>query len=201
MARCDRYNVTIQSMNVTRIDDGFLGGDLEALFTFTVNGQAQVYENRDLNVGFHSIGRAFTVEAPNDAAQIIIAATGVEDDPAFDDPLVGFTRIFGQAQDWGVGHHAENLSDGNITYTLNYQIDCISSTLFPLPREVLLALGREKAATKKAKPPLSDEVLLASSLNRLQKHGWKLIGTDAKEYVFEGTGALPMMILQHFIRK
>jgi hypothetical protein len=93
----------VDSIDVSAIDDGFLGGDLEVTFTFVVNGVAQTWTNNALGTGVTPIGITFFVPVPVPSSTITFEVSGVEDDIFFDDPLAGFPRTFGQPENWGVG--------------------------------------------------------------------------------------------------
>ena len=198
--RCDLYQLTIVSMNVSAIDDGFLGGDLEATFTFTVNGESKVYENEDLDVGTHSIGIPFLVPVPANSSTITLFVSGVEDDTFFDDTLPGFTQVWGQAQNWGIGAQSGSASHSNITYTLNYTITCGRQTTVAVSRAALLQYGQEKAKKRKA-TGRSDTTLVGWSVDRLRRDGWEVVQTTGQEYVFRGVGPLAGQVERKFGQK
>jgi hypothetical protein len=196
--RCDLYTVTIVSMNVTSTDDGFLGGDLEATFTFTVNGESRVWVNNDLGVGSHSIGITFSVPVPADSSTITVSASGVEDDTFDDDVLAGFTQVWGQAQNWGVGSQTGSASDSNITYTLNYTITCArQQAVSTVSRAALLAYGQDKAKQRKAEG-VSETTLVGWSVDRLRRAGFELVQAGEREYHFKGAGTLPARVERRF---
>ncbi len=199
--RCTRYQVTITSIDVAAIDDGFLGGDLEATFTFVVNGQVQTWVNPDLAVGTSPIGLTFFVDVPADTSTIVLEVSGVEDDPVFDDPLTGFTHVWGQAQNWGVGFQSGSASDSNITYTLNYQITCARQVTVSISREVLMAYAQEKAGKRKKAQPPSASTLLSWGLDRVRRANWELVQATDKEFVFKGYGKFPVLLERKYARK
>lgn len=192
--RCTRYRVTIVSMNVTAVDDGFLGGDLEATFTFVVNGQARTWVNEDLGTGVHNIGITFFVDVPSDTSTITLEVSGVEDDPVFDDPLAGFTHVWGQAQNWGVGAQSGAASDSNITYTLNYEIVCAQPTTVAIRRDVLMAYAKERVETRSKAQAPGASTLLSWSLDRFRRAGWELVQATEQQYVFKGYGTFPVLL-------
>jgi hypothetical protein len=191
---CRRYRLTIDSINVTAIDDGFLGGNLEVTFTFTVNGQAQSYVNNDLGTGTTSIGMTFFVDVPTDTSTIALSVSGIEHDPFFDDPLAGFTAVFGQAQNWGLGFQTGSASDSNITYTLNYTITCARSRDVTVSRETLVAYGRAKAAQRGVEA--SDNALASWALSRFGRDTWEVVQASGDQFVLRGYGALPILVEQ-----
>jgi hypothetical protein len=192
--RCTRYRLTIDSINVTAIDDGFLGGNLEVTFTFTVNGQAQNYVNNDLGTGTTSIGMTFFVDVPTDTSTISLSVSGIEHDPFFDDPLAGFTAVWGQAQNWGLGFQTGSASDSNITYTLNYTITCARSRDVTISRDTLIAYGRAKAALRSVEA--SDTALASWALSRFGRDSWEVIQASGDQFVLRGYGALPIRVEQ-----
>lgn len=198
--RCTRYQVTVTSIDVAAIDDGFLGGDLEATFTFVVNGQVQTYINNDLDVGTTPIGLTFFVDVPADTSTIVLGVSGVEDDLVFDDPLPGFTHLWGQAQNWGVGFQSGSASDSNITYTLNYQITCARQVTVSIAREVLMAYAQERAKTRKKTQPAGPSTLLSWSLDRVRRANWELVSATDQQYVFKGYGKFPGLLERKFAK-
>lgn len=196
--RCDRYRVTIVSMNVTAIDDGFLGGDLEATFTFVVNGQVKTWINEDLDTGVHSIGITFFVDVPTDTSTITLEVSGVEDDPVFDDILAGFTRVWGQAQNWGAGAQSGSASDSNITYTLNYEITCARRTTVSVSRATLMAYAEERSKTRNKTKDSTASTLLSWSLDRFRREGWEVVRATGDQFVLKGVGTFPVLVEQKF---
>jgi hypothetical protein len=199
--RCTRYRVTFQSIDVSTIDDGFLGGDLETTWTFVVNGQVQTFVEEDLDTGVTPIGLTFFADVPTDTSVIDITVSGVEDDEFFDDPLPGFTRTFTQADNWGLGAQSGSGSDSNITYQMNYDIGCAQRTIASASRQALIAYGRERARTRReAEDPSNDVILLSWSIDRLKRGGWELVGPPGAElYTFEGYGApFPLLVERRF---
>lgn len=195
--RCDLYQLTIVSINVSATDDGFLGGDLEATFTFTVNGESRTYVNEDLDVGTHSIGINFLVPVPADSSTITLSVSGEEEDTFFNDTLAGFTQVWGQAQNWGIGAQAGSASDSNISYTLNYTITCARQTTASVSRAALLQYGQNKAKRRKA-TDLSETMLVGWSVDRLRRGGWELVQVTEHEHVFKGVGPLAGMVERKF---
>lgn len=196
--RCVRYRVSIQSMSVTAIDDGFLGGDLEATFTFVVNGQARTWVNNDLDTGVHNIGITFFVDVPSDTSTITLNVSGVEDDPIFDDDLAGFTHVWGQAQNWGVGSQSGSANDSNITYTLNYEITCAQLTTVAVARNTLMAYASEKANTRNEAKAASDTTLLSWGIDRFRREGWEVIQGTGDQLIFKGYGNFPLLMEKKF---
>lgn len=198
--RCELYQVTIVSINVTDTDDGFLGGDLEATFTFTVNGESRTYVNNDLGEGTHSIGVTFLVPVPAVSSTISISVSGEEDDPIFNDTLAGFTRVWGQADNWGVGSQSGSASDSNITYSLNYTITCAEPSVASVSRAALLSYGQLKAKQRKVKG-ISETTLVGWSVDRLRRDGWEVMQISDKEYVLKGVGKLPAMVERQLTKR
>jgi hypothetical protein len=193
--RCTRYVVTIQSIDVTAIDDGFLGGNLEATFTFTVNGQVQTYVNNSLDVGVSPIGITFFVDVPADTSTISVDVSGVEDDPFFDDTLPGFAHIWTQAQNWGVGAQSGAGSDSNITYTLNYTIACAQRTTVSISRSTLRAYGEDRVRTREGAESRTPAVLESWALDRLRRSaGWEVVSATQEQYVLAGYGTMPALL-------
>jgi serine/threonine protein kinase len=122
---CTHYQLSILDMNVSKISDGFgLGGTLETTWTFSVNDQAQTYDENDLDVGVTNIGLEFLADVPTDTSTITFSSSGKEHDVVSDDDLPGFTQVWGQTQNWGLGFQSVSGTNSSITYTLNYQIAC-----------------------------------------------------------------------------
>src|SRR6266699_5016334 len=200
--RCSKYQVTINRIEVTQVDDGFLGGDLEVTYTFVVNGQARTWDDPDLGVGITNIGITFFVDVPADTSTITLEVSGIEHDPVFDDTLPGFTEVWGQAQDWGLGSHQRGASDSNITYTLNYTIVCAQKTRLVISGDALIAMGHERARSRKKISEIPGApILRASSLERLRRAGWNLVQAADGLFVLEGFGNRPMLIERKYIVK
>ena len=122
---CTRYQLSILNMNVFAISDGGgFGGTLETTWTFAVSDQTQIYNKDGLDVGVTNVGLMFLVDVPDSTSAITFSASGKEHDVFADDDLPGFTRVWGQAQNWGVGSQSVSGTNSSITYTLNYQIAC-----------------------------------------------------------------------------
>lgn len=196
------YQVTILSISVSATDDGWLGGDLEATFAFVVNGQVQFYGNRDLDTGVHTIGLAFLADVPSEQSQIIVTVSGVEDDPVWDDTLPGFTRVWGQSENWGVGFQTGSASDSNITYTLNYQInEVVEEMPLIISEQVLVDYALERAKTRKNAQVPSTKTLISWSLDRLRRAGWRFVQEADKQYIFKGYGTFPALLERRYARK
>lgn len=194
-ARCTRYVVTIQSIDVTAIDDGFLGGTLEATFTFTVNGQVQTWVNNNLDVGVSPIGLTFFVDVPADTSTITVDVSGIEDDPFFDDSLPGFTHVWTQAQNWGVGAQTGAGSDSNITYSLNYTVACAQRTTIAVSRAALAAYGEDRMRTRKGAQTVTPTILESWALDRLRRAaGWEVVSSTEDRVVLAGYGRLPAQL-------
>jgi hypothetical protein len=194
--RCTKYRLTIQSIDVSMIDDGLLGGTLEATFTFVVNGVARTYTNNNLDVGITNIGIAFFIDVPTDTSTITLEVSGTEDDPFFDDVLPGFSKVHGQADNWGLGSQSGSANDSSINYKLNYEIVCAQDIVRIVPVDRLLDYGRVKAKMRKKSKSVADNVLVSWSIDRLRRDGWKLTDISGSDYVFQGTGNLPALIEQ-----
>jgi hypothetical protein len=165
-----------------------------------VNGQAQTYVNNNLDVGVTNVGLTFFVDVPTDTSTITFSGSGVEHDLIFDDDLPGFTQVWGQAQNWGLGFQSISGSNDSITYTLNYQITCAQKTTVSISRELLLAYGEERARTRKNARPASASTLLSWSLSRLARGNMELIAVAEGQYIFQGYGILPSLIERRFAR-
>jgi hypothetical protein len=112
-------------MNVFAVSDGGgFGGTLETTWIFAVNDQAQTYNKDGLDVGVTNIGLTFLVDVPTYTSTITFRASGKEHDVFADDELPGFTKVWGQAQNWGIGSQSVSEKNDSISYTLNYQIAC-----------------------------------------------------------------------------
>jgi hypothetical protein len=198
--QCTRYKVTIESINVTDINDGLLGGSLETDWTFVVNGQVEQWENEDMDEGVYNIGISFFVDVPTDTSTIVIEVSGIERDPlAPDDPLPVFSRTWGKADDWGLGAQSGTASNSTITYTLNYSINCvISDTIVAVSREALTEYGRRKADQRGV--DVADRTAMSWALTRLQRDGWNVEHASEDEFVVSGSGNLPKLIQQEFDR-
>lgn len=195
--RCNRYRLTVDSIDVSAIDDGFLGGNLEVVFTFVVNGQAKTYTNNDLGVGVTPIGTTFFVDVPTDTSTISFTVSGIEDDPFFDDPIAGFTRVFGQPDNWGQGFQSGSASDSNITYTLNYTITCARDAAVSVSRAALVGYARLKAEQRRVDVP-TEHIAIAWALDRLRRDGWDVISATDAQYVLRGPGTLPLLAERRF---
>jgi hypothetical protein len=191
--RCTRYQVTFESISVSAIDDGFLGGNLEAHFTFVVNGQARTWVNNDLGTGVSNIGITMFVDVPADTSTITIEVSGVEDDPVFDDDLAGFNQVWGQAQNWGLGSQAGSASDSNITYSLNYQITCAQKTTVAVSRAAIMAYAQERVKKRKKAKAVSQATLFSWSLDRFRRSGWDVQQLTDEHVVLAGYGSFPML--------
>jgi serine/threonine protein kinase len=124
-AHCTRYQLSILAMNVSAVSDGLgFGGTLETTWTFSVNGQTQIYNKDGLGVGVTNIGLKFLVDVPTDASTITFSDSGKEHDTFSDDDLPGFTQVWGATQNWGLGSQSVSGTNSSITYSLNYQIAC-----------------------------------------------------------------------------
>jgi hypothetical protein len=198
--RCDKYKLTIDSISVSQIDDGWFGGNLEADFTFVVNGIAQHYVNNDLGTGVTNIGISFFVDVPADTSTISFQVSGIEHDPFFDDTLAGFTQVFGQAQNWGLGSESGSASDSNITYTLNYTITCAHTTTIAVSRIALTTYAEDRLRTRKKATAQSPTALIAWPIDRLRRAGWEVVGTTEQHVLFKGVGNLPALLDRKYAR-
>jgi len=185
--------LTVDSIDVSAIDDGFLGGNLEVVFTFVVNGQARTYTNNDLGTGITPIGTTFFVDAPTEQSTITFTVSGVEQDPFFNDPMAGFTRVFGQPENWGQGFQTGSASDSNITYTLNYTITCANDNRVLISRQALIGYARDKVEQRHVEFP-GESIALSWSLDRLRRDGWSVVGATDQEFILSGPGTLPLLV-------
>ncbi len=192
--RCERFQVTFISIEVSSIDDGFLGGSLETTWTFVVNGQVQVREIDPLDTGVTPLGINFFVDVPTDSSAIALEVSGVEDDPIFDDDLPGFTHVWGLAQNFGQGAQVGSASDSNITYRMNYSITCAQQATVSIARETLLSYAQDRAKTRKGAGAPTPGTLLSWSLDRLRRGHWDLVQATDREFVFKGYGNLPRLL-------
>jgi hypothetical protein len=196
---CTRFRLTIVSIDVSQIDDGFLGGNLEVEFTFVVNGQAQTYVNEDLGVGVTNIGLTFFVDVPAPTSTITLAVAGIEKDPFFNDVIAGFSRTFGQADNFGVGFQTGSASDSNITYTLNYSITCARDVTVNVTRDALRAYGQQRAETRKGAEAVGPQILESWALDRFRRDGWNVVQSTDEGYTLQGSGPpLPRLLEQGF---
>jgi hypothetical protein len=196
--RCTRFQVTFSSIDVSAIDDGFLGGSLETTWTFVVNGQVQILQIDPLDVGVRTLGVTFFVDVPTDSSSIVIQVSGVEDDPVFDDQLPGFTHVWGLAQNFGQGAQFGSASDSNITYRMNYLITCAQEVTVSIGRQTLSAYAQERAKTRKGVKDPTPATLLSWSLDRLRRGNWDLVLATDREFVFKGYGTLPRLLEQKY---
>lgn len=183
----------MDSIDISAIDDGFLGGNLEVVLTFLVNGQTQTFTNNDLGTGVTPIGLTFFVPVPTDQSTIAFTVSGVEQDPFFDDPIAGFTRVFGQPENWGQGFQTGSASDSNITYTLNYTITCATDNVVSVSRQALLGYAREKAEQRGVDFP-GESIALSWSLDRLRRAYWTVVSATDQQFVLRGPGNLPLLV-------
>ena len=189
---CTRFRLTVDSIDVSAIDDGFLGGNLEAVFTFVVNGQAKTYNNQDLGVGVTPIGISFFVDVPAESSTISFTVSGIEQDPFFPDTIAGFTQVFGQPENWGQGFQTGSAADSNIIYTLNYTITCARDVDVAISRAALLGYAREKAEMRRVDVP-TEHIGIAWALDRLRREGWQVLAATDAQYVLRGPGTLPLL--------
>jgi hypothetical protein len=194
---CTRFRLVVDSIDVSAIDDGFLGGNLEAVFTFVVNGQARTYNNQDLGVGVTPIGISFFVDVPVETSTITFTVSGIEQDVFFDDTIAGFTRTFGQAENWGQGFQTGSASDSNITYTLNYTITCARNADVAVSRAALLGYARAKAEQRRVEVP-TEHIAIAWALDRFRREGWQVVAATDAQYVLRGPGTLPLLAERRF---
>lgn len=190
---CSRFQVTFTSISVSNVDDGFLGGDLETMWTFVVNGQVQNLTLDPLGTGVRTLGQTFFIEAPAETGSIVISVSGIEEDTIFNDDLPGFTQIWGAAQNFGLGARQGSGSNEHITYQMNYTISCAEMIPVVVSRATLLAFARQsrKAQGKSA----SEEILLSFGLRKLREKGFELINTtSAGDFILEGAGNLLALI-------
>lgn len=199
--RCTRFQVTFTSIEVSDIDDGFLGGSLETTWTFVVNGQVQTLQIDPLDVGIRTLGINFFVDVPTDSSSIVVAVSGVEDDVLFDDDLPGFTHVWGLAQNFGQGSQSGSASDSNIAYRMNYTITCARQATVAIGREALMAYAQEKAKTRKGVEAPTPSTLLSWALDRFRRSGWDLVQATDGEFVFKGYGSLPRLLEQRYGRQ
>ncbi len=194
---CTRFRLVVDSIDVSAIDDGFLGGNLEAVFTFVVNGQSRVYNNQDLGVGVTPIGISFFVDVPVETSTITFTVSGIEQDLFFDDTIAGFTRTFGQPENWGQGFQTGSARDSNITYTLNYTITCARDADVAVSRAALLGYARAKAEQRRVEVP-TEHIGIAWALDRLRREGWQVVAATDAQYVLRGPGTLPLLAERRF---
>lgn len=198
--RCTRYRVTFESLDVSQIDDGFIGGALETEWTLSVNGQTKTYTNQNLNTGTHQVGKTFFVDVPANTSTIRIDVSGTEADPVTkgqDDPLPGFNHVWGQADNWGAGAQSGSGSNGTITYTLNYNITCAEEdATFAVSRQALVEYGEAKAEQRGV--DATDEAALSWALSRMQRDNWDLLEATDDQFLFEGQGTLPKRVTEQF---
>ena len=167
-----------------------------------VNGQSKKYDNNDLDVGVTNIGTTFIVDVPADTSTITFQVSGIEHDPFFDDTIAGFTQVWGQAQNWGVGAQQGSASDFNITYVLNYQITCAQNTSVVVSREALLRYGQEKARIKRGTDPAqhTPDVLVNWAIDRIRREDWHLTSVAGEQFVFNGYGNFLPLLLKRLQR-
>ena len=192
--RCTRYQVTITSIDVTSVDDGFLGGTLETVWTFVVNGQVQTWINNDLDTGVTAIGLTFFVDVPSPTSSIALQVGGFEKDPFSNDVIAGFSQTWGQAQNWGMGSQSGGNSDSNLTYRINYQIACASSSTFALSKKAVAAYAVDRSKTRKKARQVGVATQASWGLERLRRAGWQLVQVTDDSYILAGSGKLPSLL-------
>jgi hypothetical protein len=198
-SRCTRYRVTIESIDVSRIDDGWFGGTLETVWTIVVNGDVQIYNNQNLDVGVTPIGLTFLADVPADTSTITVQVSGIEQDPFFDDTLPGFTNVWTQAQNWGVGSQSDGGNDSNITYRLNYTIACAQKTTISISRQALQAYGEAKVKQRKGAKSGGPLIAEGWALDRLRRDGgWQVVSATEDTVVVSGFGELPAALERKF---
>lgn len=195
---CKKFQVTFESIDVSSIDDGFLGGTLEVEFTFVVNGQVQKWTHAELDRGVTPIGLSFFVDVPAESSTIVLQVAGIEDDPFFDDDIAGFTRTWGHADGWGVGAQSGSASDSNITYRLNYQITCARETIAVVSRRALLQYAAARAKSRKKARGLDEGMLFSLALDRMARGGWRIESLNDKEVALRGYGNLPRLLTEKY---
>jgi hypothetical protein len=129
---------------------------------------------------------------PTDSSTISFTVSGIEDDLFFDDPIAGFTQVFGQPQNWGQGFQSGSASDSNITYTLNYTITCARDADVAVSRAALLGYARAKAEQRRVEVP-TEHIGIAWSLDRLRREGWQVVAATDAQHVLRGPGTLPLL--------
>jgi len=199
---CTKYKVTFESISVVAIDDGLFGGDLEARFTFFVNGQTKVWDRTTddvgkLGVGVTNIGTTFFVDVPVASSVIHIEVSGIEIDDFHDDNLAGFTKVWTQSDNWGQGFNQQGANNDSITYNMNYTIGCATKATHAISRQALVRMAEVKANARRIPVP-SSLVLLNSSLDRLNRAGWTVMTASGDELLVEGYGNLPLLIEERF---
>ncbi|GGU11770.1 hypothetical protein [Streptomyces lateritius] len=112
--------VHFRRIAVSKISDP--GSNAEVEFTLAANGQTQKFVDNDLRIGITPINRTFLVRVPP-TSTLDIAVGGVEKDvSSADDPLPGFVRRFGAANNFGLGVHSIPASNTHMTYLMDFEV-------------------------------------------------------------------------------
>ena len=117
-----RFAVKFTSITVTKIVDP--GANAEVDFTFTVNRTTKRYVNNDLPLGTTTLPANLTLrtDIPG-AGTLSIDVSGLENDvTSGDDLLPAFSRVFTQADGFGVGEHTGGGSNAHLAYTMTFKI-------------------------------------------------------------------------------
>jgi hypothetical protein len=107
--------------------------------------------------------------------------------------MAGFTRVFGQPENWGQGFQTGSASDSNITYTLNYTITCANDNRVLISRQALIGYARDKVEQRHVEFP-GESIALSWSLDRLRRDGWSVVGVTDQEFILSGPGTLPLLV-------
>lgn len=149
--RCNKYQVTFVSIDVHKVSDGIFDNALEAEFTFSVNHESKTWK-KDLKKGKTDINQTIYANVPSEQSNLMIQVSGKEKDLIKDDNLAGFTKTYGQLENWGMGAQSESADNGSISYTLNYKIDCAAQRTAAVPANAMLSMaGKQEAQREEAR--------------------------------------------------
>ena len=168
--RCKKYQVTFVSIDVSKASDGFLDHSLEAEFNFSVNHEAKKWK-KDFGKGLTNIGVSIIADVPSEQSQLLIQVSGKEKDLIKDDNLAGFSRSHGQAENWGMGAQSASASNGSISYTMNYKIECAPETAASVPREAMIDMIRKQQAQREEAEARRNKEVLLQQAAMLHSHG------------------------------
>ena len=167
---CNKYQVTFVSIDVHKVSDGVFDNTLEATFTFSVNHESATWK-KDLKKGRTEINKTIYADVPSEQSSLLIQVSGKEKDLIKDDKLAGFSKTFGQMENWGMGAQSESASNGSIGYTLNYKIDCATQRTAAVPPNAMMSMADKQVAQREEARMRTAEDELSQMLGMLKKAG------------------------------
>ena len=183
---CNKYQVTFVSIDVHKVSDGVFDNTLEATFHFSVNHESETWK-KDLKKGRTEINRTIYADVPSEKSSLLIQVSGKEKDLIKDDKLAGFSKTFGQLENWGVGAQSESASNGSIGYTLNYKIECATQRTAAVPPSALMQMAEEKEAQR-------DEARMRAERDKMRQMLGELkqMGVESKTVAESGSASLEL---------